>query len=125
MNTREVAEQLQVTPRELRKFLRADPEFANAGCGGKYTFELNDMPRLRKRYRAYRNGDLKKSLPVVKKIAPKKATSNSAFENLIVAGMPITIVRVPRLSEKQRAQRDIINAAREARLFEAMRAVGL
>jgi predicted transcriptional regulator len=124
MDTREVAENLNVTARELRKFLRADPEFMNAGCGGKYTFELSDMPRLRKRYRAYKNGELKKLTPVVKR-SVKKPSVTSEFDKIVESGMPITIARVHKLGEKQRRQRDIINAAREARLFEAMRAVGL
>jgi hypothetical protein len=122
MDTREVAMHLNVSPRELRKFLRADPEFVNAGCGGKYTFELKDMPRLKKRYTAYKNGDLKKLAPIIKKTTPR---TNAQADLIVESGLPITILHVRKISSTLRRQRDSINAAREARLIEQLKACGL
>lgn len=53
MNTAEVAAQLKTTPKVLRRFLRADPTFRNAGSGGRYNFEKSDLPVLKKRFQAW------------------------------------------------------------------------
>lgn len=124
MDTREAAERLNITPRELRKFLRADPESQNAGCGGKYTFSAADITRLRKRYKGYKQGDFKRV--VVREKKPKvKAEKPSQQTQLIEAGLPITILHLRRMSEKARKQRDTINAVREARLIQALKDNGL
>jgi hypothetical protein len=50
MNTSDVAERLNTTPKTLRRFLRGDATYANAGSGGKYDFQECDMPTLAKRF---------------------------------------------------------------------------
>lgn len=125
MNTSEVAERMNISPRELRKFLRADPEFKNAGCGGKYTFTAADITRLKKRYSGYKNGDLKRVNVRDKKPITKKVEKPSAQEVLVTSGLPLTVLRARKLSKTVQAQRDIINAAREARLIQALKDNGL
>lgn len=122
MDSRSVAEHLNITPRELRKFLRADPEFSNAGCGGKYEFQAADLPRLSKRYAAYKKGDLRK--PVVREKKVKQAPKTKQDE-LIQDGLPITVLRMHKMTKSAREQRDIINRAREARLIKALKDNGL
>jgi hypothetical protein len=50
MNTADVATRLNTTARTLRRFLRADSTYANAGSGGKYDFQESDIPVLVKRF---------------------------------------------------------------------------
>jgi hypothetical protein len=50
MNTSVVAERLNTTPKTLRRFLRGDATYANAGSGGKYDFQESDIPTLAKRF---------------------------------------------------------------------------
>lgn len=53
MNTSAVAAALSTTPKTLRRFLRADESYVNAGSGGRYEFTETDMPGLRKRFDAW------------------------------------------------------------------------
>lgn len=53
MNTSETAAKLDTTPRVLRRFLRSDPTYLNAGSGGRYDFSLSDIPTLKKRFVAW------------------------------------------------------------------------
>lgn len=53
VNTREVAEQFETTPKVLRQFLRADENYANAGSGGTYDFKKAELKVMRKRFDAW------------------------------------------------------------------------
>ena len=66
MNTSAVAERLNTTPKTLRRFLRSDPTYMNAGSGGKYDFAESDMPTLTRRFTTWSS----KSRPA----APKRTT---------------------------------------------------
>lgn len=48
VNTREVAAELDVTPKALRRFLRRHPKWKNAGIGNQYHFSKKDLKKLRK-----------------------------------------------------------------------------
>ena len=55
LNTAQVAEKLDTTPRELRKFLRASAKDAGTtdalpGKGKRYALEAKSVPALKKQY---------------------------------------------------------------------------
>lgn len=59
MNTRmtptELADHLQVTPKEVRKFLRSiTPD--RAGKGGRWALDIQDLDMLTDRFRAWKSG---------------------------------------------------------------------
>lgn len=56
MTSKMVAEELGTEPRTLRRFLRDDPTYRNAGSGGRYEFTTRDMPTLKKRFSAWQDG---------------------------------------------------------------------
>lgn len=111
MNTREVAEKLETTPKILRKFLReVDPQ-ASVGSGGRYTFEASDIPRLKKKFQEW---------------AGDRALMNgkSYIKGDGEPGMSAEILR----RKPTRQEKDKIKAAAEARvdrLEAALRAKGL
>lgn len=49
----EAATELGTDPKTLRRFLRQDPTYRNAGSGGRYTFTDDDLPKLKERYLAW------------------------------------------------------------------------
>lgn len=56
LSSKMVASELGIEPRTLRRFLRDDPTYRNAGSGGRYAFTTRDLPTLRKRFAAWQNG---------------------------------------------------------------------
>jgi hypothetical protein len=50
LSTKAVAEHLDTEPRTLRRFLRDDPTYRNAGSGGRYAFTERDLGTLSKRF---------------------------------------------------------------------------
>lgn len=50
LTTREVAEALGTTPRELRVFLRASKDYEACGAGSRYVFVAADLPTMKNRY---------------------------------------------------------------------------
>jgi hypothetical protein len=53
LSSTQVAEHLSTTPKILRRFLRADATYVNAGAGGRYTFTSSDLPTLSRRFKAW------------------------------------------------------------------------
>lgn len=51
-----VAAELDTDPRTLRRFLRDDVTYKNAGAGGRYAFTERDMTTLKKRFGAWQAG---------------------------------------------------------------------
>lgn len=51
MSTKDVAAELETTPRSLRKFLRKAG--LGVGQGSRYAFDADDMDKIRARYDAY------------------------------------------------------------------------
>lgn len=47
LTTPEVAKELGIDPRALRRFLRSSPEWKAAGLGGRYAFTPADIDKLR------------------------------------------------------------------------------
>lgn len=56
LSSKVVAEKLGTEPRTLRRFLRDDPTYRNAGSGGRYVFTDRDMPTLKKRFASWQAG---------------------------------------------------------------------
>jgi hypothetical protein len=57
MNSSEAAAKLGTTPKELRRFLRADPSYTNASntSSGRYGFSDQDFPTLQRRFTAWQS----------------------------------------------------------------------
>lgn len=53
LTSKMVAEEIGTEPRTLRRFLRDDPTYRNAGSGGRYVFTSRDLPTLRKRFASW------------------------------------------------------------------------
>lgn len=51
-----VAEEVGTDARTLRRFLRDDPTYRNAGSGGRYEFTSRDLPTLKKRFATWEAG---------------------------------------------------------------------
>lgn len=51
MSTKDIASQLDTTPRSLRKFLRK--QGLGVGQGSRYAFDPEDLDQLRERYAAW------------------------------------------------------------------------
>lgn len=56
LSSKMVAQQIETDPRTLRRFLRDDPTYRNAGSGGRYVFTARDLPTLRKRFAIWQRG---------------------------------------------------------------------
>lgn len=56
LSSKQIAEILDTEPRTLRRFLRDDPTYRNAGSGGRYEFTERDVPTLKKRFSAWLAG---------------------------------------------------------------------
>lgn len=54
MSTRDVAAELGIAPKVLRQFLRQDETFGGVGSGSRYEFDPKDLPRLKKRFEAWK-----------------------------------------------------------------------
>lgn len=53
LSSREVAEALNTTPRELRVFLRASDDYTAVGAGSRYVFATADIAALKTRFAAW------------------------------------------------------------------------
>lgn len=56
LSSKMVAEMLDTEPRTLRRFLRDDVTYRNAGSGGRYEFTARDLPTLKKRFVGWQAG---------------------------------------------------------------------
>lgn len=113
MDTKTVADRLGVTPKDLRRFLRSDPTYNNAGSGGRYSFTEQDMPTLEKRFRAAQAKNAGR--PKVKRKV--KSTTGE------IPAMPVSILG-RKLSSAERARRDELSRKRVDALEARLRATG-
>lgn len=51
----EAATELGTDGKTLRRFLRQDPTYKNAGSGGRYEFRTGDMPQLTEKFAEWQN----------------------------------------------------------------------
>ena len=109
LSTGTVSTRLNTTARTLRRFLRDDPTYRNAGSGGRYQFTERDMTTLEKRFADWERG--------VESRRAKRDTSGLQNKPATPSVEPETIVIpkcTPELRRKERAQIDAL----EARLRE-------
>lgn len=53
LTTKQIAEALETTLKELRVFLRASKDYSNAGAGGRYAFATKDVGPMKTRFTAW------------------------------------------------------------------------
>lgn len=105
-----VAEELGTEPRTLRRFLRDDVTYKNAGSGGRYSFTERDLPTLRKRFAAWQSG--------VEARRAKRDTSGLVNRPRAAADREPDVIKIPRCTaELKRKEREQIERL-EARLRE-------
>lgn len=112
LSTKAVAETLSTEPRTLRRFLRDDPTYRNAGSGGRYEFTDRDIATLKKRFAAWQRG--------VEARRSKRDTSGLQNRPKTPAVEPETIV-IPKCTPELRAEA----RAQEARLLARLAECGL
>lgn len=112
LSTKAVAEFLDAEPRTLRRFLRDDPTYRNAGSGGRYVFTERDLPTLKKRFATWLAGvDARRA---------KRDTTGLQNRRPVSQEEPDVIV-IPRCTPALRAK----EAALDAWLIDRLRACGL
>lgn len=72
LTTKQIAEALETTPKELRVFLRASKDYSNAGAGGRYAFAPKDVGPMKTRFTAWR-----KERDEARKAAAEKAAAEA------------------------------------------------
>lgn len=107
LSAAEAASELGTDPKTLRRFLRQDPNFVNAGSGGRYTFTDDDLPGLRDRFATWQG-------------RPKSSKSSTIEDK---PGLPASVARSRKPSDV-RAVRDL-STERVDRLEAALKAHGL
>jgi hypothetical protein len=122
MDSKEVAAAIGTDPKRLRRFLRADNTYRNAGQGGRYVFTDRDMPTLKKRFAAWES---KASAAKVGAVADKPARRRKGKDEVPAMPENIAIVPAAKLTTKQREERDRLSRERVDRLEERLRAAGL
>lgn len=114
MNTRQAAEALGTDSKRLRRFLRADPTYRNAGQGGRYEFAEKDLTTLKKRFDAW----------VVKTAKSEPTRAPRRRGNREIPAMDESILGRA-LTSTEREERDKRSRERVDRLEERLRAAGL
>lgn len=129
MDTAQVAQYLDTTPRTLRQFLRSNQStFVAVGSGARYEFTEGDLATLRKRFADWKSSGSarseKSTLKPSKELRPPRPTGKAAKDQKVweeegLVEMPD--IRDPRIRKRVKADA----AAAEARLEMALMAVGL
>ena len=115
LNTKQVATELDTDPRTLRRFLRDDPTYRNAGSGGRYSFTERDIPTLKKHFTKWTVG--------VESRRAKRDTSGLVHRPKVVDVEP-DVIEIPKCTAALRAKEAEQVARLEARLRECGLHVG-
>lgn len=118
VNTAQAAAALDTEPKVLRRFLRADSRYDNAGAGGRYVFSDDMMPQMREHFLVWL-GEKAAKAP-----AKPRVTAPPASDDIAAQRMPRHILG-RKLYASERTRREAIGAARAERLDEMLRAAGL
>jgi DNA-binding transcriptional MerR regulator len=118
VNTKQMADKIGTDTRTLRRFIRQDPTYKNAGSGGRYEFTDKDIPTLKDRFTKWRDGAEEK----VSKTRSKKPSNVEKFVDQDTP-MPVSMLG-RRMTRSQREARDAASRARVDRLEERLRASG-
>lgn len=112
----DVAAELDVDPRALRRFLRSDPSYRNAGMGGRYIFSDAEKDSLKRAYTASL-----KSRPD----GGKRPVASPADDHFLDddPGVPVEKLHRKGLTPSLRAQRQAARSLRQQRLTQRMAAV--
>ena len=118
MDTKQIAEQLSTEPKTLRRFLRADARYANAGAGGRYVFSDDIVPEMREHFLTWLGEK------AAKPAQTRTLKSDAAPDD--VAGQRMSRHILGRkLYTSERTKREAISRARADNLDAALRAAGL
>lgn len=103
LSTREVAAELNTTPKVLRQFLRQDDTFGGVGSGACYVFTRKNLPRLKKRFEAWKGN--------------RALTTTTKLDHDGQPGLPVEV-----LGRNDQKTRDMIRKQAEERVdrLEAM-----
>lgn len=118
MDTKQMAAELNTEPKILRRFLRADSRYDNAGAGGRYVFTDDMLPDMREHFLAWLG---EKATKPTKTRASQAAAPS---DDLASQRMPRNILG-RRLYASERTRRDAISRARVDKLEAALLAKGL
>jgi hypothetical protein len=114
----DVAAELGIEPRALRRFLRSHPSYQNVGMGGRYMFTDADISGIRHDYRQATKGQVVK--------AKRKRERDPRILDVDPGMSPEVlelIQRHPFYREKFRRYRSDARAARQQRLRDRIAAV--
>lgn len=118
MDTKQMAAELNTEPKILRRFLRADSRYDNAGAGGRYVFTDDMLPDMREHFLAWLGE--KATKPTKTRASQVAAPSN----DLASQRMPRNILG-RKLYASERTRREAIGRARAERLDQMLLAAGL
>lgn len=118
MNTAQAAAELSTDAKTLRRFLRADSRYDNAGAGGRYVFSDDMMPDMREHFLAWL-GD-----KAVKQTKPRAVKAAAPSDDIAAQRMPRNILG-RKLYASERTRREAIGRARAERLDQMLFAAGL
>lgn len=106
----EAAAELGTDGKTLRRFLRQDSTYKNAGSGGRYEFTTADMPKLTEKFNAWHN-------------RPKSSKSTGVALIEDQPGLAHSIVRSRDPEDQARVRQ--LSRERVDRLEAALKAAGL
>lgn len=133
MNSSEAAVKLGTTPKELRRFLRADSSYTNAAntSSGRYSFTDSEFLVLKSRFDAWMNKNAGRKRPrPVNVDADKPGTAQGMRDDLRrtrntdAPGLPKRFATA-RLTTSERERRDRLSHERVDRLEQRLLAAGL
>ncbi len=94
LTTKQIADALGTTPRELRVFLRASDDYSAVGSGSRYAFETKDVGPMKARFETWRKA--RDEAKAAKAEADKAAAEEAA---------PVEDVPVPKPAPRSRARK--------------------
>lgn len=86
----QVATTLATDAKTLRRFLRATPEWANPGSGGRYSFTAPDIKAIKKQFPAWLEAS---TTPTTRKPRTAKVRATPAGAKVVPTGDGIEIMR--------------------------------
>lgn len=125
MNSSEVAEKLGTTPKELRRFLRADPSYTNASHTStrRYNFTDQDFPTLQRRFAAWQSKNVGRKR-VAKTVSDVPTQPKRRVRPSKDVGLPTDILD-RRLYTSERERLNQLSRERAQRLENQLMAAGL
>lgn len=120
VNTREAAEAVGTDSKRLRRFLRSDPTYRNAGQGGRYEFTAKDIPTLKKRFAAWAADKPASGTSVASTTSRRRRKGEVEAMDVSIANRP-----AEKLTKTERERRDALSRERVDRLERALYSRGM